>query len=91
MDRRAFITALIGGIAAVGLGSATAVEAAPISDKAGEALPAETGLALDGADAEFVRHRRHHHRHHRRRRHPPRHWRRHHRRRHWHYRRYRIR
>lgn len=78
MDRRSFITALIGGMAAASVGGiamAQAVEhkAATLPNDASDALPVETAKALDESDAEFSqyyrrrRYRRHYRRSYRRR------------------------
>lgn len=70
MDRRSFLTALIGGFTLAGFGGATiaeAAESAPSPKPAGGDLPRETAEALDGQDAEFSRRRRRRHWHRRRR------------------------
>ncbi len=71
MDRRSFITTLIGGLTAASLGGVTmaaARETAPIAP-----APIDEGVkldteALDKTDADFVWHRRWHRRRHWRRR-----------------------
>lgn len=64
MDRRSFVMALFGGLAAASVGGIAAAEAAqakpvptptpePKAAEGGEALDAETSTALDKADADF--------------------------------------
>jgi hypothetical protein len=64
MDRRSFVMALFGGLAAASVGGIAAAEAAqpklvptpapePKATEGGEALDADTSAALDKTDAEF--------------------------------------
>ncbi|MCO5091635.1 hypothetical protein [Bosea sp. (in: a-proteobacteria)] len=76
LNRRSFLTALIGGIVAAGLAKTTGAQAAAPSS---ENLPAEIAHGLDGVDAEFSQNRRKR----RQRERPPgsvdrRHWKHHH-------------
>jgi hypothetical protein len=81
LNRRSFLTSLVGGIAFAGIGGAamakSLVEAAPMpaEPKAGEIDPA-LKAGLDETDAEFTQYHRRYPRHHRRPPPPPVHHRR---------------
>ncbi len=54
MDRRSFITALIGGIAAASVGGIAVAEAAqPALPRDPDALAADTAAAVDATEADF--------------------------------------
>lgn len=62
MDRRSFLTSLLGGLAAAGLGGTAFAGITPtpaLAAKDVEELPAGTAGALDRTEADFSRHRRH--------------------------------
>ncbi|WP_439497573.1 hypothetical protein [Bosea sp. (in: a-proteobacteria)] len=81
MDRRSFITALIGGLAAASVGGIAAAEAAqPALPRDPDALSPDTAQAVDATEADFSQYyygrRRHYRRprHYYRRRHYRRHY-----------------
>lgn len=74
MDRRSFMTSLIGGLAVAGLGGVAASHAASAKPDAlksgvdaGTTLEPDVAAALDGADAEYSQYYHRHPRHYRRR------------------------
>lgn len=74
MDRRSFLTTLIGGLAAAGLGGTAVARTVPaplVPAKDTEELPTGLAEALDETEAEFSQHRR---RRHYRRRYRPRYY-----------------